>query len=87
MILERISKIWTSKSWISTQIQDWAQIMVLEIVYLLLRPVFEITTITTGTQIANYRVLYIGCFRGTIRDVYSPGGSSRPYNTTELSDF
>ena len=44
-----------SKSWISKQIQDWAQIIVFEMVYLLLQTVFEITRIIRGTQIANYQ--------------------------------
>ena len=36
-----------------TQIQDWAQIVVFETVYLFLRTVFEMTIIITGTQIAT----------------------------------
>ena len=41
-------KKWRSNSWISTQIQDWAQNIVFEMVYLLLRTVFEITRIIGG---------------------------------------
>ena len=55
MIFEIISKIWGSKSLISTQLQDCPQIMVFEMVYLLLRAVFEINRITRGTQIATLR--------------------------------
>ena len=51
MIFEILLKIWRSKS--STHIQDWPQVMVFEIVYLLLQTVFEITRIIRGTQIAN----------------------------------
>ena len=40
-----------SKSWISTQIQDWAQVIVFEMVYLLLRKVLEITRNIRGAQI------------------------------------
>ena len=57
MIFEIVLKVWRSKSWISTQIQDWAQIMVFEMVYLLLRTVFEIIIIIRGTQIAKRRAL------------------------------
>ena len=32
MIFEMISKIWKSKSWISTQLQDWTQIKFFEMV-------------------------------------------------------
>ena len=37
------------------QIQDWAQIMVFEMVYLLLQTVFEITRIIMGTKIARIK--------------------------------
>ena len=41
----------TSKSLTSTQIQDWDQSMVFEMVYLLVQQVFEKTIILRGTQI------------------------------------
>ena len=37
----------------STQIQDWEQLVVFEMVYLFLRTFFEITRIITGMQIAT----------------------------------
>ena len=52
-----IFKNMRSKSLNSTQIQDWDQIMVFEIVYLLVQQVFEKTIIIRGTQIPNYHVL------------------------------
>lgn len=46
-----ISKIWSSKCWNSTQIQDWPQIIVFKMVYLLLRNVFESISIIRGRRL------------------------------------
>ena len=58
-IFEIFSKIWMSKSLNATQIQDWGQIMVFEMVYLLVQQVFEKTTIIRGTQILAFHAF---CF-------------------------
>ena len=43
------------QTWISKQVQAWAQITVLEMVYVFLRQVFEMTRIIMGTQIPRGR--------------------------------